>query len=166
MELEFSRQIFEKSSNTKFNKNLSSGSRVVAKGRAEKYGNLACSTFHLLLIWSPLRSIFFIPHQYLLQTPSVGVIRYISHAVKLDILQNPATTSLVHNTVWQTVKPRRLRWSGHTLQMWSEDKYVQFLWLHQSHKAHVVDENDVWREYHQNIAMVYFLLGIFPASEY
>ena len=36
MELEFSRQIFQQSSNTKFNQNLSSGSRVVPCGRTER----------------------------------------------------------------------------------------------------------------------------------
>jgi len=36
MELEFSRQIFQKSSNTKFHENPSCGSRVVACGRTEK----------------------------------------------------------------------------------------------------------------------------------
>jgi len=36
MELEFSRQIFEKYSNTKFHENSSSGSRVVSCGRADR----------------------------------------------------------------------------------------------------------------------------------
>jgi len=36
MELEFSQQIFEKSSNIKFNENPSSGSRVVPCGRTDR----------------------------------------------------------------------------------------------------------------------------------
>jgi len=37
MKLEFSRNIFEKYSNTKFHENLSSGSRVVLCGRTERH---------------------------------------------------------------------------------------------------------------------------------
>jgi len=41
MKLEFSRQIFEKSSNIKFHENLSSGSRVVPCGRTDRRTDMA-----------------------------------------------------------------------------------------------------------------------------
>ena len=47
MKLEFSRQIFEKSSHIKFNESSSSGSRVVPRGRTDRHdeGNSRFSQF-------------------------------------------------------------------------------------------------------------------------
>jgi hypothetical protein len=45
MELEFSRQIFEKSSNTKFRENPSSGSRVVSCGQTHDEADSRFSQF-------------------------------------------------------------------------------------------------------------------------
>jgi hypothetical protein len=45
--LEFSQQIFEKSSNTKFNENPSNGSRTVALGETERHDE--ADTFFVIL---------------------------------------------------------------------------------------------------------------------